>query len=137
MLLDPEEHLTLQSTNLVKNVYNLIKHRRCLDKYLFTNNTLLLNSINKNKTFSYLATSVGVTQDIVLSEVTVGGHDDDIEHHGNGGEERLQVAWIGCLEEIQQEVDVLKGAASIVTPSLLQSKSLESENQIQFITSTL
>lgn len=97
----------------------------------------MLNSINKNKTFSYLATSVGVTQDIVLSEVTVGGHDDDIEHHGNGGEERLQVAWIGCLEEIQQEVDVLKGAASIVTPSLLQSKSLESENQIQFITSTL
>jgi hypothetical protein len=57
----------------------------------------------------------------------MGGHDDHIEHHGNGGKELLQVARIRGLKEIQEEVDVLEGTLGIVTPTLLQSKSLESE----------
>jgi hypothetical protein len=49
----------------------------------------------------------------------MGGHDDHIEHHGNGSKELLQVARIRSLKEIQEEVDVLEGTLGIVTPTLL------------------
>jgi hypothetical protein len=73
----------------------------------------------------YLASGVRVTQDISLSEVTMRGEDNDIEHHGDRSKELLQGGRIWGLQEVQEEVDSLLCTLSAITPTLLQTKFLE------------
>ena len=88
---------------------------------------LILKSNNLIQDVHNLATGVRVTQDLVLSEVTMRRQDDNVKHHWNSSKEFLQGIGSRGLKEIQEKMDVVKGALGTVSPTLLQSETLESE----------
>lgn len=73
----------------------------------------------------YLASSVWITQDILLSKVAMGGEDHNIEDHRNSSEELLEGARVGRLEKVQKHRDHLRDALCSVSPPSLEPDLLK------------
>ncbi|MFS7991170.1 hypothetical protein Hanom_Chr12g01067671 [Helianthus anomalus] len=94
LLLDPLEHLTLQSRNLVQNV-------------------------------NHLTTGVRIAQNILLSKVTVGRKNDDVENHRDSSKELLESAGVRGLKKVQQHLDHLHDTLCFITPTSLEADLLK------------
>nr|GMD33654.1 hypothetical protein Iba_chr09cCG4650 [Ipomoea batatas] len=121
LLLNALNHLALQGRNLIQDVNNLKTESR-----MSPQNTTALNIKNVDQEHvMHLATSVRVSQHILLGEIPVGGKNDNIEHHGNPAQEFLEGARIGGFKEVKKHTDHLQNTLRGVSPPPFQPDFLE------------